>query len=151
MIRNIKIEDYHAIDNLLVQLHRVHVEGRPELFVDLEHFMSEESFACLVTDDEIISILAEKNRKIVGCCFASMLNHSGMVQMKTAYVDELVVDEKYRRQGIGEALFRAAGKRAKKMGAKRIDLMVWSCNDIAINAYESYGMTPQRFIYEKAL
>ena len=71
--------------------------------------------------------------------------------MKTAYVDELVVDERCRRRGIGKALFQEAERRARKLGAQRIDLMVWSFNENAIKAYDTYGMTPQRHIYEKHL
>lgn len=74
-----------------------------------------------------------------------------MVSMKTAYIDLLVVDEPYRRSGIGQTLFQSVQKRARKMGAKRIDLMVWSHNQTAIDAYESYGMKPQRCVYEKLL
>lgn len=151
MIRNIRKSDYQAVDRLLLQLHKVHVEGRPELFSPLEHFMSEESFNNLIEDEEMITILAEKNFKVVGCCFVSMLSHSGMVRMRIAYIDQLVVDEKYRKRGIGKKLFETAERRAKELGAKRIDLMVWGHNRIAIQAYESYGMTPQMHTYEKQI
>ena len=80
-----------------------------------------------------------------------MLDRSGMVKMKTAYIDLIVVDEKHRRKGIGKTLFQAVQKRARKIGAKRIDLMVWSHNQIAVDAYKSYGMVPQRCVYEKYL
>lgn len=149
MIRNIRKSDYQAVDRLLLQLHKVHIGGRPELFLPLEHFMSEESFNNLIEDEEMITILAERNFKVVGCCFVSLLSHSGMVRMRTAYIDQLVVDEKYRKRGIGKKLFKFAEKRAKELGAKRIDLMVWGHNRIAIHAYETYGMTPQMYIYEK--
>ena len=151
LIREIKKEDYPAIDRLLNQLHKVHVDGRPELFFPEEHSLSKDSFENLISNKEIISILAEKDHKVVGVCIVSMLNKSGMVQMKTAYVDELVVDENFRRRGIGRALFSEAERRAKKLGAKRIDLMVWSFNETALHAYDSYGMTPQRYIYEKGI
>ena len=151
MIRNIRKSDYQAVDRLLLQLHKVHVEGRPELFSPLEHFMSEESFNNLIEDEEMITILAEKNFKVVGCCFVSMLSHSGMVRMRIAYIDQIVVDEKYRKRGIGKKLFEMAERRAKELGAKRIDLMVWGHNRIAIQAYESYGMTPQMHTYEKQI
>lgn len=151
MIRNIRKSDYQAVDRLLLQLHKVHVEGRPELFSPLEHFMSEESFNNLIEDEEMITILAVKNFKVVGCCFVSMLSHSGMVRMRIAYIDQIVVDEKYRKRGIGKKLFETAERRAKELGAKRIDLMVWGHNRIAIQAYESYGMTPQMHTYEKQI
>ena len=39
----------------------------------------------------------------------------------------------------------------KLLGAVRMDLMVWSFNESAKNLYESLGMKPQRYIYEKNL
>ena len=45
-------------------------------------------------------------------------------------------------------MFREIQKQAKKIGAKRVDLMVWSHNEAAIRAYESYGMVRQRYVYE---
>ena len=151
LIRNIHKSDYEAIDRLLLQLHHVDVAGRPELFMDIEHFMTKEAFNSLIEDPDMITILAEQRGRILGCCFVSMMERSGMVSMKTAYIDLLVVDEPYRRSGIGQTLFQSVQKRARKMGAKRIDLMVWSHNQTAIDAYESYGMKPQRCVYEKLL
>ena len=151
LIRNIHKSDYEAIDRLLLQLHHVDVAGRPELFLDMDHFMTKPSFNSLIENPNMITILAEQYGRILGCCFVSMMERSGMVSMKTAYIDLLVVDEPYRRSGIGQTLFQSVQKRARKMGAKRIDLMVWSHNQIAIDAYESYGMKPQRCVYEKLL
>lgn len=148
-IRKIKRKDYLAVEKLLMQLHQVHKQGRPELFVDVEHQYSPEYFSNLISNHEIISILAEIDCNVAGVCFASMLNKSGMVHMKTIYIDEIVVDVHHRREGIGRALFQEVERRAKKCGAKRLDLMVWSFNEDAIKFYESYGMTPQRYIYEK--
>ena len=150
-IRNIRESDYEAVDRLLLQLHSVDVQGRPDLFRETNHFMSRDAFESLVGNDEIISILAESRGMPLGCCFVSMMERSGMVKMKTAYIDLLVVDAQYRRSGIGKALFQAVQKRARKLGAQRIDLTVWSHNRIAIRAYESYGMVPQRCVYEKSL
>lgn len=151
VIRDIRKRDYGAVDRLLLQLHSVDVKGRPELFMEMEHFMSREAFDSLVENREITALLAEKWGKAVGCCFVSVMNTSGMVKMKTAYIDLLVVDEACRRQGIGKALFQAVERRAQKLGAKRVDLMVWNHNQIAMEAYEAYGMVRQRCVYEKVL
>lgn len=136
MIRDIRKDDYIAIDRLLLQLHRLDVAGRPELFLYMEHYMSRESFESLVGNKDVLTILAENHGEILGCCFVSFFERSGMVSMKTAYIDMIVVDEKHRRNGIGNALFQAVQKRAKQMGARRIDLMVWNHNQIAIEAYD---------------
>lgn len=151
VIRKIRKKDYAPVDRLLLQLHNVDVKGRPELFVEKDCFMPRSTFAHLIANEDICAILAEQRGEVVGCCFASTLERSGMVEMKTAYIDLIVVDEQHRRQGIGKALFQAVEKRAQKLGAKRIDLTVWSHNPVAIQAYEAYGMVPQRSIYEKHL
>ena len=147
-IRNIRKTDYTAVDALLLQIHQVDVDGRPDMFWPIEQYMTRDSFDSLVNNKNVISILAQERGEIIGCCFVSMLERSGMAHMKSAYIDLLVVDEKHRRKGVGRALFNEVQKRAGKAGAKRIDLMVWNHNPIAENAYKAYGMTPQRTVYE---
>lgn len=36
-IRDVKKSDYAEVDRILLQLHKVHVKGRPELFLDKEN------------------------------------------------------------------------------------------------------------------
>lgn len=150
-LRKAKRKDYSDVIRLLEQLHKVHMDGRPELFVLKESPLTKSFYESMISNDEMIAILAEFNHRIIGVCLVSMLNTSGMVYMKTGYIDKIVVDEPYRRQGIGRLLFEEAENQAIKKGAQRIDLMVWNFNGQAIKAYESYGMTPQRTIYEKKL
>lgn len=150
-IRNVKKRDYEAVDGLLQQLQAIHMKGRPELYGPVEHCMARECFESLISNDEVIALLAELDRAVVGVCFVSLLNQSGMVKMRTAFIDQIVVDEPYRGQGIGKALFAEVTKRARAIGAKRLDLIVWSFNQPATAVYERLGMTPQRHIYEKAL
>ena len=148
VIRNIRKSDYAAVDALLLQIHQVDVDGRPDMFWPIEQYMTRDSFDSLVTNKNVISILAQERGEIIGCCFVSMLERSGMAHMKSAYIDLLVVDEKHRRKGVGRAIFNEVQKRARKAGANRVDLMVWNHNSIAENAYKAYGMTPQRTVYE---
>lgn len=151
LIRNVKITDFNQVDNLMQQLHKVHVKGRPDLYIDMEHPYSKDEFEQLVLKEDVIAILAEEENKVVGICFVSIRYKSGMVEMKTAYMDDLVVDENFRNNGIAKKLFNKAEKIAIEKGAKRLDLMVWSFNEKAIKLYEELGMRPQRYIYEKQL
>lgn len=144
-IRTICKADYSSVDRLLLQLHQIEVNGRPDLFFPADHYMSRDAFETLLENQNVFAFLAQERLEAVGCCFVSLLEKSGV---KTAYIDLLVVDEKHRRQGIGKALFREIQKQARKLGAKNVELMVWSYNQTAVKAYESYGMTPQRSIYE---
>lgn len=151
LIRKIELTDYEKVDLLMQQLHKEHVIGRPDLYVDMEHPYSKKEFEQLIGNEHVIALLAEEENRALGICFVSMKDKSGMIKMKTAYMDDLVVDQNYRNQGIAKRLFKEAERIAIEKGAKRLDLMVWSFNEKAIKLYESLGMKPQRFIYEKPL
>lgn len=150
-IRDMRLEDYKEVDRLMAQVHKLHVEGRPDLYVDVEHIYSMEMFREMVENENMISIAAEENDAIVGICFVSMREKTCMVSRKTAYMDDLCVDESCRGKGIGKNLFVYAKKRAKEMGAERMDLMVWNFNESALKFYEKMGMKPQRYIMEEYL
>ncbi len=36
-IRKLKLEDYEDVDTLMQQLHRIHVDARPDLYAEMEH------------------------------------------------------------------------------------------------------------------
>lgn len=150
-IRNMTVRDYQEVDKLMQQLHKLHVKGRPDLYIDLEHPYSLEEFRQKVESAEHISLLAEENGRILGICFIAMKERSMMVNQRTAYMDDLFVCAKSRKQGIATKLFKAAEKKAVELGAKRLDLMVWDFNQSAIDFYKSLGMTEQRYIFEKEL
>ena len=150
-IRNMTVQDYLEVDQLMQQLNKLHVKGRPDLYVDLQHPYSLENFRQKVESAEHILLLAEENGKILGICFVAMRERSMMVNQQTAYMDDLFVCEEVRRQGIATKLFKDAEKKAVALGAKRLDLMVWDFNQSAIGFYKSLGMTEQRYIFEKEL
>lgn len=151
IIREMNIDDYGSVDELMLQLHAVHVKGRPDLYVEVEHPYSLTEFKEIVNDENIISLIAEENDTIVGLCITSIKDKSGMLIQKTAYMDALVISEKYQRKGYAKELFYETERRAKSMGATRIDLMVWGFNQHAIELYASLGMKTQRYIFEKEI
>ena len=74
-----------------------------------------------------------------------------MVEMRTLYLDDLVVDKDYREKGLPHSFTGKWKRGGEKAGAKRLDLMVWEFNERARRFYENQGMRPQRYIYEKEL
>lgn len=150
-IRDMKIEDYNDVDRLMAQVHKLHVEGRPDLYVNMEHIYSMDQFKEMIENEDMISVVAEENRSVVGICFVSMRAKTCMVKRRTAYMDDLCVDEAYRGKGIGRFLYEHVKMRAKEMGAERLDLMVWDFNENARRFYEKMGMKPQRYIMEEHL
>ncbi|HJD35400.1 MAG TPA: GNAT family N-acetyltransferase [Candidatus Blautia ornithocaccae] len=150
-IRDMESKDYPEIDRLMKELHELHVKGRPDLYTELEHPYSREEFEKIVSEPEIIAILAEEKSVVIGLCIGTLRKKSGMVEMKTMYIEDLIVDRNFRGKGIASQLYEEMEERGRNTGAKRLDLMVWEFNSDAKRFYEKQGMRPQRYIYEKEL
>lgn len=150
-IRDMESKDYPEIDRLMKELHELHVKGRPDLYTELEHPYSREEFEKIVSDPEIIAILAEEKSVVIGLCIGTLRKKSGMVEMKTMYIEDLIVDRNFRGKGVASQLYEEMEERGRNTGAKRLDLMVWEFNSDARRFYEKQGMRPQRYIYEKEL
>ncbi len=58
---------------------------------------------------------------------------------KAIYLDDIVVNEKYRRYGIGGKLFEEVVKVGKEMGIRKIDWQVLDWNEPAIQFYKKYN------------
>ena len=150
-IRDMESKDYPEIDRLMKELHELHVKGRPDLYTELEHPYSREEFEKIVSDPEIIAILAEEKSVVIGLCIGTLRKKSGMGEMKTMYIEDLIVDRNFRGKGIASQLYEEMEERGRNTGAKRLDLMVWEFNSDAKRFYEKQGMRRQRYIYEKEL
>ena len=98
-----------------------------------------------------MTLAAETNGRAVGLCALQWRASSPLplLQRRTyAFIDDLCVDEAFRRRGIGRLLMSAATLYARGRGLKSVELNVWSFNESAIRFYESLGMTCQRLQME---
>ena len=75
-------------------------------------------------------------------------NHVNLCDSKVVWIDEICIDEKYRRKGIGKLLIQEVEKQAKENKCNQIELNCWECNENAIKFYESIGLKTQRRILE---
>jgi GNAT superfamily N-acetyltransferase len=150
IIRNLLKSDYPKFDAFMQQLHNLHAENRPDLYLPMEHVYEKEQFEKMLCDENLIMLGAEEENILVGIC-AATVKIIGMTSLCSAYLDELFVDEPFRHRGIARALIEATESKAKALGSKCLILNVWAFNQEAKNLYESLGMTPQRILYEKKL
>ena len=155
IIRNLKLEDFDDVNNLFMQLHNLEMEQRPDLFRKIEKPTTSRAwdFEASLTDSSKIMIGAEVDGKIVGFVIVQIRQAEYKIQTPRtfAYFENIVVDEKYRRKGIGTAIYQEGVKRAKEQGATSMELKVWNFNTGAIKFYQSLGMSVQSLTLEKAL
>ena len=74
--------------------------------------------------------------------------HINLCDKKVMWIDEICIDEKYRRKGIGKLLIQEVKKEAKENNCNKIELNCWEFNESAMRFYESIGLKTQRRIME---
>ncbi len=100
-------------------------------------------------EDSIIFVVSNKE-VLVG--FAQLYPSFSSVSMKLIWIlNDLFVDESYRKKGIAKLLISAAENFAKGTGAVRIILSTQVSNTIAQSLYESLGYIRNKDFYYYSL
>lgn len=147
MIKDLTIKDYEAVKNIISELHKMHVQNRPDFYLENKCPITVKEYKSLLKNKEKISISFVVNNKIAGICLATIKNRIE----KSIYIDDIFVLSEYRCQGIATKLFEQIKEISKDIGAKRIDLTVWQFNKSAFDFYKSLGMKEQRTVLETRL
>ena len=87
-------------------------------------------------------ILAEQKNQIVGMVFYYMTYSTWKGKM--LYLEDFVVKEELRGQGIGKLLFKEYLQEAQKLNVSLAKWQVLNWNEPAINFYEKYNSTIEK-------
>ena len=87
-------------------------------------------------------ILAEQESKIVGIAFYYMAYSTWKGKM--LFLEDFVVKEELRGQGIGKLIFRAYLEEARRQNVSIAKWQVLDWNEPAINFYEKYNSTIEK-------
>ena len=152
-IRKAEPRDIPRIMDLLLQVHEVHVEGRPDLFKAGTTKYSSSEVEEIIADPERPIFVGEHNGIVQGYAFCLFQRHDDWKSPKftTLYIDDLCVDEKSRGMHVGRALYEYVLKFAKESGCYNVTLNVWACNESAMKFYEKCGLSVQKIGMEKIL
>lgn len=71
-----------------------------------------------------------------------------MCDSKVIWIDEIYIDENYRKKGIGRFLIEEVKRRAKQINCNQIELNCWEFNENAMEFYKKIGFKTQRRIME---
>ncbi|MEJ8305479.1 GNAT family N-acetyltransferase [Saccharibacillus sacchari] len=156
VIRAALENDYAEVARLNTQLQRLHAQARPDLYRMPEEALPADSYTDWIGDAErflwVAEITAESN--VVPGSFpelsAYLLYHfekkpgnCALQSRHVLFVDDLVVDERLRRSGIGTDLIRLLQQRAREASVDTIELNVAGFNGKAADFYETLGFSVQ--------
>ncbi len=148
-IRRAKQEDIKRILDLLSEVLEVHAKLRPDLFRSGTTKYNQEQLEEMINNDTKPIYVAIINDYVVGYAMCQIrVPTSNMYPIKVFHLDDLCVDEKYRKQGIGKALYQKVVETAKENNCYEVTLNVWPGNDTALKFYEKMGMKTRSVFME---
>ena len=103
-VRRPTIEDYPDAERLMQQVHALHVAWRPDIFKSVETVLTRAMFEHDLANDT--AFIAEVEGQAVGLMRINRFETGNFLTMnrKVLFIDAMVVDEAFRKQGIGTAL-----------------------------------------------
>lgn len=142
-----KITDWKEVNKIAKQVHEMHVEWRPDIFVSVEDVIEKERYETLVENEDIYII--KEAEIIVGYAMLERKERKshGMHYRKIINIEAIAIDEKYRGKGYGTALINYIIDVAKKENCTDLYLTVNEENEDAIKLYEKIGMRVRNIAY----
>ncbi len=142
-----KIEDLKKVNELAKQVHELHVNWRPDLFLSVDEIISKEDFEKMIQDKEIF--VARIEDEIVGYITINIKekNNPSMRYRKQLQIEAICVDEKNRGKGIGTELLEYVRKFGKENNCTDLYLTVNKENEKAIKVYEEFGFKVKSIAY----
>ncbi len=152
-IRKADLKDIPTIDKLLLEVHKVHSDARPDLFKVGARKYTDEQLKEIITNDKTPVFVADDGT-VVGyafCIHKQFISDNNMTDIKTLYIDDLCVDENCRGKHVGTKLYEYVLNYAKENNYYNVTLNVWAANTNALAFYQKIGLQVQKIGMEKIL
>jgi orotate phosphoribosyltransferase len=140
-VRRATVDDVPELVRIALEIQRVHVDGRPDLFKPGGVETMAQIAARLESPDHFYWV-ATLGSDVVGYAFARTADEPESRWRYAARIlmlDQMGVDARQRSNGIGARLWNAVREAAVAYGADRVILNVWSFNADARRFYERMG------------
>lgn len=142
IIRKAALEDYLIIESLYSDDNRFHAKILPHMFNVISPIIDLDWYEKTVSDNAKELLIAFHLETPVGLILlvkSKTPNEDFLKQREFVYIEDVVVSELYRSQGIGKMLMSKATDWASENNISTIELDVWNANKGAISFYESLG------------
>ncbi len=155
LLRRAEARDLPRLNALLYQVHKVHSDGRPDIFRRGNKKYTDSELLAIIADDMTpIFVAADETDTVQGyafCIYEEVKNDTSLADRKSLYIDDLCVDEAMRGHHIGTILYEHVLKVAKENGCYHVTLNVWCLNESAMYFYEKCGLSPLKITMEQIL
>ena len=154
IIRKAEEKDISRIDDLLLQVLRVHHEGRPDIFKPEARKYNDDQLKDIINDPQRPIFVAEIDGRVEGyafCIFQQHIDDNILTDILTLYIDDLCVDENCRGKHIGKELYKYVLAFARESGFYNVTLNVWASNESARRFYEAMGLSYLKYSMEQIL
>ena len=131
--------DWEAIKRLSVQIHDLHAQWRPDLYLHSDEPYAREAFLEDIRNRLVYT--ARLGDTVAGYVVLSVLEKSGpgVVPKKVMRLDSICVDEPFRGHGIGKVMVADVRALAKAFRCRELMLGVHPENDSAVAFYQKCG------------
>lgn len=154
-IREANIDDYINIKNLVIEVYKLHLENRPDVYRDIDNPFEKQKFNKILQDKNIKVFLVEdvKDKKILAYSILKISTALNPILIKRnfVYIDDFCVEKDCKRRGIGKLLFKYITSYAKEKAILSIRLNVWEFNKDAFEFYKKMGMSTRNRTMELKL
>ena len=146
-----KTEDIRDINKLAKQVQKLHVNWRPDLYLDLEQVIQIDELEKKIELKQIY--IAKFNDEIIGYIMFDIIEKTNNIMRyrKQLNIDAICVDEKYRGKGIGTDLLNYTKEIAIVNNCTDMYLAVNEENKRAIKCYEKFGFKVKQISYSMNL
>ena len=142
IVRKFKKEDLSQVLELCREVRQYHIDILGGYFVKQDDELEKIGFLETLTNDKIVSFVAEYNNKIVGYILGEFKEAPYLINSQFAHISNFGVTQNLRNSGIGKRLMDTFCNLCKKQDIKEIRLGVYNQNTTAYKFYENYGFKP---------
>lgn len=142
-----KMDDFKRVNELAKQVHKLHVNLDPDLFLSVDEVLQKDIFENLIQNKQIF--IAKLENKIVAYVTFSIKEkeNPSMRYRKQLNIEAICVDEDCRGNGIGTLLLEYIRKIGNEQGCTDMYLTVNQENENAIKVYEKFGLKVKNIAY----
>lgn len=142
-----KEDDFKRINELAKQVHELHVQWRPDLFLSVGEVINKEYFKKKIQEKMIY--VSKLNDEILGYIIFNIQEKDivGIRYRKILSIEAICVDGNNRGKGIGTLLLNHIKNIGKENACTDLYLTVNEENEKAIKLYEKFGFKVKNIAY----